>query len=380
MEISNSLRSLDAVTGRPIGTDRPSSSATPSLAMRRGAPPERSNRTGGARHSATSRADRSAEPRSKVANRSERYDLHSSATRGEHEDSSFDSLVKRPSSGAGAAAESVASSNTAISGDAVVPVKTNPDANESPAHGASSIAEPADATLALSIEVVAIPPTQLATAAPIAVPVLLAEPDAALAIEVAVLAEGEAIDEIDALAPGAVRRDTHGSGTPVDRLALSRSTAEAAAPEPARDAPVATSAHDTDRAAEILKQIRLRLAPDLRQATIHLSPPELGRISIQLSLDERRLTAAVRSEKRETHEALGRHLPELRAALALHGIETEHFELSLGFQHEHPGQADGRDGQRTPLAHSAAWSERRPDHDESLTRAIASASGVDLYA
>jgi flagellar hook-length control protein FliK len=202
------------------------------------------------------------------------------------------------------------------------------------------------------------------------------------ALETIAIAEGEWLDDVDSvpseLAPE--RREARAVDSTVDRVSLSRSTSDAWLSEPTRESTAAPRAHDTDRAAEILKQIRLRLSPELRQATIHLSPPELGRLSIHLTLEDRRLTAAVRSERRETLEALGRHLPELRAALASHGIEAEQFDLALGFQNDPHAQGDPRDGERASSTHPIARVESRSSRDEPLTRALATASGVDLYA
>jgi hypothetical protein len=196
------------------------------------------------------------------------------------------------------------------------------------------------------------------------------------ALEGVALAESEWIDEVADLSQD--RRGVHAIDSVGERVSLSHSTAESKAPESAREPAQAPRAHDTDRATEILKQIRLRLAPEMRQATIQLAPPELGRVSIHLTLEDRRLTADVRSERRETLEVLGRHLPELRAALAVHGIEAEHFELSLGFQRDPRAQGDDRE--RAMLEPSMPLAEPISARSEPLTRALASAGGVDLYA
>ncbi len=384
MEISTTLRSLDAVTGRSIGTDRPPSPQRFSVPSQ----PARSERGSIAQGSVSND-----EPQSEAAE---------PATTGDAE--AGRAPVDRPGETSHASSEP---ERIATSSDA--PVETASDAAQpaiDPALAASADAELDVAPVAktdspkiddliaagpvIAAQVVAIPAPRtdlvsthtlpVASAGPVASPPVAKGLDATL--ESLAITENQWIDDLEAvtseLAPD--RREARPLDGSMDRLALSRSTTDASLPEPVREATAAPRAHDTDRAAEILKQIRLRFSPELRQATIHLAPPELGRVSIHLTLEDRRLTASVRSERRETLEVLGRHLPELRAALASHGIEAEHFELALGFQDDPHAQADQRDGERAASGHSISRAEPRSALDAPLTRAFASASGVDLYA
>ena len=144
----------------------------------------------------------------------------------------------------------------------------------------------------------------------------------------------------------------------------------ATAPSVAAPVPV----HDSERAAEILDQFRLHLTPGLREATIELRPAELGRISIRLTVESGRINATLRAEKRATLDVLGRHLPELRASLSKQGIETESFDLALGFQNDGTQSGNGprphaarvgRERRRRALA--SALAEHR--HDTSPPRA-----------
>jgi flagellar hook-length control protein FliK len=295
-----------------------------------------------------------------------------------------DTSLDAPAAGTAGAAQPVIgpanASNAEVELDVAPVVK--PDAPgiddliaASPLSAAQSVAIPAPRTDLVSTH--ALPVT---SAAPVPPQPAAQNPGATL--ESLAIAENEWIDDVDVvtseLAPD--RRDVRALDGSADRTAPSRSTTDASLTEPARETTVAPRAHDTDRAAEILKQIRLRFSPELRQATIHLAPPELGRVSIHLTLEDRRLTAAVRSERPETLEVLGRHLPELRAALASHGIEAEQFELALGFQNDPHAQADQRDREHATFAHSISRAETRSTLDAPLTRALATASGVDLYA
>jgi flagellar hook-length control protein FliK len=148
--------------------------------------------------------------------------------------------------------------------------------------------------------------------------------------------------------------------------------------------PAATArAQNTERAAEILRQVRVQLSPETRQAVIRLHPAELGRVSIHIEVRDRGVDAVVRAERPETLAALGHHLPELRAHLASSGLDVRDIQLSLGFDdRSNPKSGDGAD-------RSAASAARREDGNEpsvhdtaALTRAIGAigANGIDTYA
>jgi len=138
---------------------------------------------------------------------------------------------------------------------------------------------------------------------------------------------------------------------------------------------------DSSRASEILRQLRVQLSPELHSATIQLSPPELGRISIRLRVEGGEMHAVVRAEKRETLDALQRHVPELKATLEALGIQARQFDLELGFEH--------RGASRNPQeAQTAGRNSADGDHDSTtrederrLARTLsARVGGVDTYA
>ncbi len=367
MEISNSLRSLDAVTGRSIGTDRPPSPApfvVPTHDRARAAEPETS-------------------PKSELDGPGD--ETRADGSRGFEPHAASDPTEREPS----ASEAPVTAAPTTIDADpnagpiqpaftTVVPTSLPGTTNMVAKLPAVPSAIPA--TRAASGElgsILAALPSDVQRAA-----AGTPSEDTTAPLESIAIAEGEWIDEIEFTSTEATtdRREARAPEPTADRLAPTRATHESPATEHAREAAHAPRAQETDRAAEILKQIRLRLSPELRQATIHLAPPELGRLSIQLTLEDRRLFAAVRIEKRETLEVLGRHLPELRAALASHGIEAEQFEFALGFQNDPNTHSDARDGERSRSAEPVSRPEAHSVREETLMRALASASGVDLYA
>jgi flagellar hook-length control protein FliK len=133
------------------------------------------------------------------------------------------------------------------------------------------------------------------------------------------------------------------------------------------------------RAGEILRQLRVQFSPELRSATIQLSPPELGRISIRMRMERGELHTLVRAERRETLDALQRHVPELRATLEQLGIQARELDLQLGFE-----QRGARQDPEAPRAgiHAGAGREHEPELREAqLLRTLSARSGgIDTYA
>lgn len=96
---------------------------------------------------------------------------------------------------------------------------------------------------------------------------------------------------------------------------------------------IETRLADVERAAAILDQVRVHLRPGMREATLSLEPESLGRLRVRVQVHEGKLTAELRVERPEAFAALEKHIPELRAALADSGIETERLEVKLGLEH-----------------------------------------------
>lgn len=165
-----------------------------------------------------------------------------------------------------------------------------------------------------------------------------------------------------------------GSVREIELLDASSAAAEAA-PEPR-----ATPRPDETRASEILRQVRVAISPRFEQAVIQLHPAELGRISIQLRVEKDGLVAQVRAEKREALEALEKHIPELRAALARQGIQAGEFDLALGFHDERKsGDARGGRPHRTRERDSHAGLEEALTNTRALRR-ILTEGAIDTYA
>lgn len=148
--------------------------------------------------------------------------------------------------------------------------------------------------------------------------------------------------------------------------------------ETAQEPAAPRAAHDVERAADILRQVRVQLSPHTQEAHIQLQPLELGRISIRVSIEEGRMRTTVRAEKQEALSAIEAHLPELRVALRQQGIETSDFQFSLGLDNQ-PQRDQRQSPSRSSAARTTAVEAGQPEH-ALLLRATATASGIDLYA
>lgn len=158
--------------------------------------------------------------------------------------------------------------------------------------------------------------------------------------------------------------------------------------EPARNAKTAATASTTrpgdteavDRAQEILRQIKLHLAPGLRRLTLDLEPAELGRLAIQLTWRPGRVNAVVRAGEPETLRLLQEREGELRAVLAERGIQADSIGFELGFdgrspQRRSPGGSPAPDARVVALAAAAP-----PIPTPPTTPPLPSETLVDTYA
>jgi flagellar hook-length control protein FliK len=244
---------------------------------------------------------------------------------------------------------------------------------------AEALAKP-DSKPAAAITPPVLAPTALPVATSAAVPAGGSQPTAigpAVATAPRQDSEKPALESESSTAKiGAPRPDGHANQVQ-DQGSTREKPVEAPQVEAPREAPLARSAHEVERAAEILRQIRVQITPQINEARIQLQPLELGRVSIHLTLENGRMKTTVRAEKTETLQAIQTHLPELRASLRQHGIDAQEFQLSLGFENR-----PARDGDNTPAqpntrntARDTTAIERSPSLHAAVTK-----TGVDFYA
>jgi flagellar hook-length control protein FliK len=136
---------------------------------------------------------------------------------------------------------------------------------------------------------------------------------------------------------------------PAGRTTVSTFTgnvAETAAGKPSVDRPMADS--------QILDQVIGRLSVDRNaeasRMSIKLQPEELGRIDIDLTVEQGRIKAQVVAQNQQVQDVLERHLPRLRESLEQQGLKLDQIQVSVdahagdsrGFsQQHHQRHADG---------------------------------------
>jgi flagellar hook-length control protein FliK len=399
MENSTSLRFLEA-SGRPSGTGRPSLTS-PRADQERAGQGRKSDRP------SDDRAEAAREERELRRKSRAQADGHKPAAHpAEEEQKPFDELLE------GAKQAPATDGQAPADEQAAQAAPTQPRAGET-AQGASGAkskksdaAEP-DASL---LQVLTDPETKtpalplttlLGGAAPSAAKNARPQPDANAAVAaVAVAPAGNtseqaasgAVEELPAgfepvepnAAPVRVTAElasTRDASQVAQPMLSTPASTEAAPPVEAKTPPAPPPPADSERAGEILRQMRVQLSPELRTATIQLSPPELGRISIRMRVERGELRAHVRAERPETLQALERHVPELKATLESLGIQAREIDLQLGFE-----QQGTRQQPSEPRANGASGASNESDsqvreHERRLARTLAARTGgIDTYA
>jgi hypothetical protein len=397
MENSTSLRFLEA-SGRPSGTGRPS------------LPPPRADqdRAGGGRtpaHAADERADDARELRRKTRlHDAARSAAEAAQVKGQKPFGTLlgDAQETPPSNGDPSAEPNTAEQAALASGTQAPAKSASGDAQTKRAAGEKSAeapqaqqagepqwpaallaasAQPADAH-SPRLRPDALPLPSATAVAPAAA--ATQTEDAAAVEDVAAATEPAAAQASDApfaAAPDPAQLSARDGSLVAQSTLAPGSRLEPAPPTEAKAPPAPPPPPaDTGRAGEILRQMRVHFSPELRTATIQLSPPELGRISIRMRVDAGELHAVIRAEKRETLDALQRHVPELKATLEQLGIQARHFDLQLGFEQ----QGARRDPQQPRAGGNAAGHEHDPhvrEHERRLLRTLSThAGGIDTYA
>ncbi|MEA3223916.1 MAG: flagellar hook-length control protein FliK [Thermodesulfobacteriota bacterium] len=84
----------------------------------------------------------------------------------------------------------------------------------------------------------------------------------------------------------------------------------------------------------IMSQLRASLPKYVRngqgKVTLRLYPPMLGRVDVNINMQDNSLHAAFRTDQSVTRDILQQNLPMLREALAQQGIKVNHFTVTLG--------------------------------------------------
>ena len=81
---------------------------------------------------------------------------------------------------------------------------------------------------------------------------------------------------------------------------------------------------------QIAGQVVLHKAGDTSTLTVHLNPPELGTIKLNVTSESGVLTTEIQSQNASVRSLLEVHIPALRDALSNAGIEVSAFNVSAG--------------------------------------------------
>ena len=140
-----------------------------------------------------------------------------------------------------------------------------------------------------------------------------------------------------------------------------------------------------------------RVAKAIRTATerggalhLRLSPPELGSLRLQLTVDNGVMSATLEADNSAARQVLLDHLPALRDRLAEQNIRIERFDVDVR-QEGSGGQADARASQQDernqqpPEANHVRRPRRSPSGEElpRVTDAVPSLvtnNGIDVLA
>jgi flagellar hook-length control protein FliK len=121
---------------------------------------------------------------------------------------------------------------------------------------------------------------------------------------------------------------------------------------------------DFDR---LVRSIRLNIGPRLTSARLHLEPPQLGRVEVDVRMNGTALQIGVRTETLDARHLLVQRVAALEAALENCGINVERFEIDVDFLgRETPdlgaaGDEDvaGQSGEEEPLPRYQSKGARR---------------------
>jgi flagellar hook-length control protein FliK len=107
---------------------------------------------------------------------------------------------------------------------------------------------------------------------------------------------------------------------------------------------------------QILDQVIGRMAVDRNheasRMSIKLQPEELGRIEIDLTVEQGRIKAQIVAQSQQVQEVLERHLPRLREALEQQGLKLDQLQVSV--------DAQAGDGRGFSQQHRQAEDHGRP--------------------
>ena len=100
-----------------------------------------------------------------------------------------------------------------------------------------------------------------------------------------------------------------------------------------------------------------------QKGRIHISPPELGRLDIDLVIKQGHLQAQLRAENPQVKELLDANLGQLKQQLADSGLVIDRFDVMIGLE-QNPFSKE----QTWTAGHQRGHSSRREDEEESSSK------------
>lgn len=179
----------------------------------------------------------------------------------------------------------------------------------------------------------------------------------------------------------AVRVDLGSLATQLpEALALSPATSPATGATPAPSAPltagVAVPFGDARWGQAVAQQVVWVVNQNVQGAELHLAPPELGALSVRISVDQDQASVSFSSAHAMVREAVEAALPRLRDMLGAQGIVLA--DVNVSHQHSSHGQSDSGGDGSTP---GTAARQREPDVETTApVRRTVAAGILDVYA
>jgi len=185
---------------------------------------------------------------------------------------------------------------------------------------------------------------------------------------------------LDAAVPRTLVRDARtsdGSSAAIDprSAAIAPLTSRhAEVPPPAADPIIRATPAEVPA---LFDRLAVQLAAPERKALVRLDPPELGRLSISLSLEPNgHVRAEMRAEQPNGYAALESRVNELHASLLARGFTSASVSLSLGLADPRSDRSWTRDEGRR-----AGVSSKRTLADSEVRAMLpASAGAIDMWA
>ncbi|MCH7700895.1 MAG: flagellar hook-length control protein FliK [Planctomycetes bacterium] len=150
---------------------------------------------------------------------------------------------------------------------------------------------------------------------------------------------------------------------------------------------------------KLLKSIHLSTGTRKSTARMLLNPPELGRMRVDVRLEDQRLFIEIRTERHQARELIAKNVQELRQSLERNGVRVEQFELRTGLNDDRlPGEApsyafesdrqlpqrrsrhdsDSADRQRSALGHPTEEDESSDVRGAASPRPVAGDRRLDV--